>query len=240
MIISTQAIVISKLKYGDNDLIIKCYTEQLGVVSFLLKGVLKSKKGKAKTAYFQLLSQLQLDIVQKNNRSLQTIKDVKLKHIYSSLHTNVLKSSIVMFLAEVLSMSLQEEEKNTYLYQYLEATLDWLDNHKDYSNFHLLFLVKLTKYLGFYPDTTNINAHYFNLKNGKFQNNKTDIYSVSGKNLTVLKQFLGTTFDALSEIKMNSKERHAFLSMLLLYFELHLGSFKKPRSLEVFNQVFNV
>lgn len=99
MLLTTNAIVLSKLKYRDNDLIVKCYTEQLGVVSFLLRGVLKSKKGYSKAAYFQLLSQLDLQIDYKPNRSLQSIKEVKLKHLYSSLHSNVFKSAIVMFLA---------------------------------------------------------------------------------------------------------------------------------------------
>jgi DNA repair protein RecO (recombination protein O) len=50
---------------------------------------------------------------------------------------------------------------------------------------------------------------------------------------------LGMNFDELHTIKMSSKQRQSFLTMLLLYFELHLGSFKKPKSLQVLNQVFN-
>ncbi|MFD2822672.1 DNA repair protein RecO [Lacinutrix iliipiscaria] len=239
MISKTNAIVLSRIKYSDNDLIVRCYTEQLGVVSFLLKGVLKNKKGKVKTAYFQMLSQLQLEINYQDNRSLQYIKDVKPHLIYSSLHTTIYKSTIAMFLAEVLSTSLQEEEKNELLYSYLETTFQWLDMHNEYSNFHLLFLLKLTKHLGFYPEIKDIDLSFFNLKDGKFEKTYSDLYSISGENLTLLKQLLGTTFDALPLIKINSRQRQAFLNMLLLYFELHLGSFKKPKSLEVFNQVFN-
>lgn len=239
MLITTNAIVLSKLKYKDNDLIVKCYTEQLGVVSFLLRGVLKRNKGAAKVAYFQLLSQLQLVIFYKNNRSLQVIKEVKLNHLYSSLHSNILKSSIVMFLAEVLSSTLKEEEPNEILFSYIETTLLWLDAHSEYSNFHLLFLLKLTKYLGFYPDETNINYNFFNLNDGKFELKKQSNYSISGENLTLLKLLLGTTFDALSSVKINAKQRQSFLSMILLYFELHLGSFKPPKSLQIFNQVFS-
>lgn len=239
MLLSTNAIVLSKLKYRDNDLIVKCYTEQLGVVSFLLRGVLKSKKGSSKIAYFQLLSQLQLEIIYKPNRSLQTIKEVKLNHLYTSLHSNVLKSAIVMFLAEVLSNTLKEEEQNNTLFSYIETTLLWLDTQPEYSNFHLLFLLNLTKYLGFYPEEINTNYHYFNLLDGKFETNKNLKYSISGENLTLLKTLLGTTFDALSSVKINAQQRQSFLSMILLYFELHLGSFKTPKSLQVFNQVFS-
>ncbi|WP_372757384.1 DNA repair protein RecO [Mariniflexile sp.] len=239
MLITTNAIVLSKIKYKDNDLIVKCYTEQLGVVSFLLRGVLKSKKSTTKAAYFQSLSQLQLNIVHKDNRSLQTVTDTKVGQFYSSLHTHVLKSAIVMFLAEVLSSTLKEEEPNETLYSYLETALLWLDEQPEFSNFHLLFLLNLSKYLGFYPDTNDIDLPYFNLKEGRFETNPHADYTISGDNLILLKQLLGTTFDALQLVKINSKQRQSFLNMLLLYFELHLGSFKPPKSLQIFNQVFN-
>lgn len=70
MFTSTKAIVLSKLRYSDHDLIVKCYTQQFGVVSYLLKGVLKNKRGTTKTAYFQLLSQLQITSHHRENRSL--------------------------------------------------------------------------------------------------------------------------------------------------------------------------
>lgn len=238
MLLSTNAIVLSKLKYRDNDLIIKCYTQKEGIVSYLLKGVLKSKKG-SKVAYYQLLTQLQLVTDFKPSRSIQYIKEVKVNHLYSSLHTNVLKSAIVMFLAEVLSSSLKEEEQNDTLFNYLEATLLWLDTHDYYANFHLLFLLNLTKHLGFYPDVSKIEAPFFNLEAGKFQDERKSKYSISSENLTLLKQLLGTTFDALETVKVNAKQRQSFLSLILVYFELHLGTFKKPKSLQIFNDVFN-
>ena len=239
MLITTKAIVLSKLRYKDNDLIVKCYTQERGVVSFLLRGVLKSKKGGSKVAYFQLLSQLQIVFTHKNTRTLQSIKETKLHVIYSSLHSHILKSSIVMFLSEVLSNTLQEEEENESLYSYLEHTFLWLDSQSEYSNFHLLFLLKLTKYLGFYPDISDMDGSYFNLQEGRFENTSSSKYAVSGENLMLLKKLLGTTFDALPSIKINAKQRQLFLSMILLYFELHLGRFKPPKSLQVFNQVFS-
>lgn len=239
MIATTNAIVLSKLKYKDNDLIVKCYTQEFGIVSYLLRGVLKSKKKGSKVAYYQLLTQLHLVTDYKQARGLQYVKEVKINHLYSSLHTNILKSAIVLFLAEVLSTTLQEEEQNATLYNYLETTLQWLDTNDRYSNFHLLFLLNLTKHLGFYPDITDVNLPYFNLQAGEFQDMSSSKYCISGENLTLLKTLLGTTFDALEEVKMNSKQRQSFLAIILLYFELHLGSFKKPKSLQVFNDVFN-
>ncbi|MCX7546436.1 DNA repair protein RecO [Xanthomarina sp. F1114] len=239
MLTTTNAIVLSKIKYRDNDLIVKCYTQKYGVVSYILRNVSSSKKGKSKTAYFQLLSQLQLVVFHKNNRSLQEVKEVKTHYMYTSLQTHVIKSSIVFFLAEVLSSTLKEEEVNQNLYSYLETTLQWLDTNSEYANFHLLFLLRLTKYLGFYPEMATNNENWFDLTEGTFQNDKTNMYAITGENLILLKQLLGINFDALNAIKINSNQRQAFLKMMLLYFELHLEGFKKPQSLQIFNQVFN-
>ncbi|TNJ46990.1 DNA repair protein RecO [Tamlana fucoidanivorans] len=239
MLLTTNAIVLSKLKFKESDLIVKCYTQQKGVVSFLLHGVLKSKKGGAKVAYFQPLSQLQVITDFKPKKSLQYIKDIKVSHMYTTLHSHILKGAVVMFLAEVLSSTLQEEEANEPLYSYIEHTLLWLDTQSEYANFHLLFLLKLSKYLGFYPDVSHIDYAFFDLNEGKFESKYTSKYCITGDNLELLKQLLGTTFDALPEIKINAKQRQSFLNMILLYFELHLGSFKTPKSLQVFNQVFS-
>ncbi|WCO01496.1 DNA repair protein RecO [Psychroserpens ponticola] len=239
MLNKNKAIVISKIRYRDNDLIAKCFTQQKGLVSYVIPGALKNTKGKSKAVYFQLLSQLQIEENFKANQSLQYIKEIKIDYIYRSVHTNVYKSSIAMFLAEILSTVLKEEEQNLQLYEYLEVTFKWLDYQEEFSNFHLLFLLNLTQYLGFYPENTNIEAPYFNLSNGLFETQKTNSYSISGGNLTLLKSLLGINFDELKTIKISSKQRQSFLAMLLLYFELHLGSFKKPKSLQVFNQVFN-
>jgi len=239
MLVSTKAIVISKLKYSDNDLIVKCYTEKLGIQTYLLRGVLKSKKGKIKSAYFQVLSQLEIVVNYRENRSLQSINDVKPQCIYESIHSNIAKSAIAMFLAEVLSSILKEEEENSILYKYLETTLLWLDANDEFTNFHLLFLLNLTKHLGFYPDLALSNLDYFNLEDGSFQAKKTNVNCISGEKLTILKQLLGIHFDALNSINVNSRKRQDFLNMIFLYFELHLGSLKKPKSLQVLNQVFS-
>jgi len=115
----------------------------------------------------------------------------------------------------------------------------WLDEQTDYANFHLLFLLNLTKYLGFYPDLANRELNYFNLVEGKFQIHQDFRNTIAGEDLNLLKQLLETTFDGLHQVKINARQRQSFLNMILLYFELHLGSFKTPKSLKIFNQVFN-
>ena len=116
MLVKTNAIVLSKIKYGDHDVIVKCYTKNRGVVSYLLKGVLKSKKSSSKIAYYQSLSQLEIEENFKINQTLHYITEVKLSVPYQSVHTNILEAAIVMFLSEVLTTSLREEEANLSLY----------------------------------------------------------------------------------------------------------------------------
>lgn len=239
MLVKTNAIVLSKIRYGDHDVIVKCYTQNRGIVSYLLRGILKSKKSNSKIAYYQPLSQLEIEENYRPNQSLHYITDVKLAMVYHSMHNNILKGAIVMFLAEVLATTLKEEEANPSLYEFLETTLQWLDHESEFANFHLLFLLELSKHLGFYPDTAQSDLPYFNLRSGSFELKPQTPYTISGDNLILMKQLLGIKFDALNSLKLHSKQRQALLNVLILYFELHLSDFRKPKSLQIFNEVFH-
>ena len=152
MIVNTPAIVLSALKYGEADLIVKCYTLKSGLKTYMLRGILKSKKGKLKTSLFQPLTQLELVASHKDKGSLEYLKEAKILQPYKSLHTHMVKSAMVMFLSEMLKNTIQEEEENENLYTFLEYSINWMDTHAEIANFHLLFLLKLTRFLGFYPD----------------------------------------------------------------------------------------
>jgi len=239
MLAKSQAIVLSSLKYGDSDLIVKCFTLERGTTSYLLRGILKSSKGKLKPGYFQQLSLLSLEESIKPQASLQGIKEVKIDYHYTSLHTDVVKSSIALFLSEVLSTVLKEEGPQEELFHFLNTSMQVLDQEERVSNFHLLFLVKLTKYLGISPDDLNSHLPFFNLKDARFEKVKTDTYTVEGKTVELLKALLTADFDIVNNLKVSSSERQLFLNTLLFYYELHLAGFKKPKSLEVLNKLFN-
>jgi DNA repair protein RecO (recombination protein O) len=240
MLIKSSVVVLSKLRYKDNDLIVRCYTKHRGTVSYLVKGALKpTKTARAKSVYFQPLSQLSIEENYKPNQSLQYFKDVKSNYIYRTLHTNIYKSAIVLFLSELLATVLREEEKNEDLFNYLQTALQYLDTEDDFANFHLLFLLKLSRYLGFQPEKPEEDAEFFNLKTGYFRSSTNEHQIICGKNLTLLKHFMGINFDGINSVKLNSTERLSFLNMLLYYFELHLEGFKKPKSLKVLNDVFH-
>jgi len=238
MQVSTKAIVVSKIRYKDNDLIVKCYTERFGIKSYLIKNALKTRKGKFKPAYFQPLTIIDIEAEHKDNRSLHFLKDIKIQNNFESIHTNVIKSTIAMFLAEVLSIVLKEEEENTSLFDYLETSLIWFDENKVDSNFHYMFLIELTKYLGFYPETNKFDRSCFNLEDGKFYDNKKGRYFIEGENLTLFKQLLGIKFDADKSVVFKPNQKQEFLNMILLYFKLHLDGFYQPKSASILNQVF--
>jgi len=238
MIETTKAIVISTIKYGDTSLIATCYTERCGIKSYMLKGILKSKKSKIKAAYFQPLMQLNLTANHNNKGKLNSLREVEILNFYQTIYTNFKKQSIALFLAEVLYYSIKEEEQNSTLFQYLETSFLWLDVHENISNFHLLFLLNLTKFLGFYPEQKNIDYPYFDLVEGNFTKHKP-LQALYGDKLIQFKKLLGINFDVLPEISFSATNRQAILTVLIQYFELHLSGFKKPKSLQVLKYVFH-
>ncbi len=239
MQITTKALILSSIKYGDTSLIVKAFTFSDGLKSYLLKGILASRKGKLKTAYFQPLTQLEIVVNHKNKGTLERLIDAKVNYPYQSVHTDIAKNAMVLFLAEILINSIFEEEQNKDLFSFLEASLQWLDTHDNISNFHIFFLLGLSKYLGFYPDTTKMNYPYFDLVEGAFIESPGMNPILKEETLELFKAFLGINFDAIHKVRMGKKTRQELLQSLVLYFEVHLHGFKKPRSLAILNEVFS-
>lgn len=242
MLVNIKAIVLTTLKFGESDLIVKCYTEE-GLKSYLLKRILKSKSkrsgsaGKLNIAYFQPLTQLLITANHNSKGHLNSIKESRISYLYQTLSTNFYKQAIVFFLAETLASSLHEEKDPT-LFQYLETAFIWLDNHDKTANFHLLFLLNLTKYLGFYPQTENKNFSYFDLLEGHFTNTKPLNNFVSGGKLILFRSLIGIKFDVIAQLQLNGNSRKILLEIMLDYYEIHISGFKKPKSLNVLKEVF--
>lgn len=239
MQVTTKAIVLSSLKYGDTSLIVRAFTASDGLKSYLIKGVLATKKSKLKAAYFQPLTQLEIVAAHRNKGTLEGIREAKLDIPYQTLHTDISKNAMILFLAEMIGNSIHEEERNEGLFNFLTASLQWLDTHDDSVNFHIYFLIEFSKYLGFYPDIKNLGASYFDLREGGFTNTPSINPVITGENLNYFKTFLGMDFDGLSTVRMKKKNRQDLLKSLVLYFELHLQGFRKPKSLAILNEVFS-
>lgn len=239
MVVATKAIVFSAIKYSEADLIAVCYTEAAGIKTYLLRNILKSKKGKMRASHFQPLTQLEIIADHKNKGTLEYIKDAKIFYPYQTLHTDIIKSSLVMFLSEMLKNCIREEEVNQELYLFLENSLQWLDQNEEVANFHIYFLLQLSIFLGFYPDTSNIEENYFNLEAGIFQSLDQENKCLEGPQIESFKKILNVNIKTLNTIKLSKDERKELLNLVLSYYSFHIQGYHRPKSLLVLNQLFS-
>jgi DNA repair protein RecO (recombination protein O) len=143
---------------------------------------------------------------------------------------------MLLFICDVLTQVIKEEEKNNDLFVFIETSLMWLDNQENFSNYHLIFLVEITKYLGFYPDLETINNNYFECIEGKFiVSNTNTTLNLTESNL--LKTLFLLKFNESKNI-FNQQERQVLLKIILQYFKTHIQGFKEPKSLEILKEIF--
>ena len=237
MLVKTKSIVISSIKYQEKSLIVKCFTLSDGLKSYFVRDAFSSRKSNQKIAYFQPFSILEIEAVHKNKGTLENFKEIKLAIPFQTIHNSVTKSTIVLFLSEMMHYSIHEEEKNEALFTYLETALLWLDTHDEIANFHLIFLLEATKYLGFYPDTTDIDLPFFEMTEGIFTPFNA-ISSLSQHETQLFKKLIGLKFE--SDLKtFHIIERQIVLKIMIDYYSFHLEGFRKPKSLDVLKEVFS-
>ncbi|WP_173851246.1 DNA repair protein RecO [Flavobacterium sp. 28A] len=237
MQVKTKAIVISSLKYQEKSLIVKCFTQSHGLKSYFVRDAFSGRKSNQKIAYFQPLSILEIEAIHKNKGTLENFKEIKISTPFQSIHSDIYKSTMVMFISEVLYHSIHEEEKNESLFSFLEAALSWLDHHDEIANFHLILLLEITKYLGFYPDVDDIDMPFFEMNEGVF----TPLHAISSltaHETSLFKKLIGLRFDNHDKI-FHVIERQIVLKILIDYYSYHLDGFKRPKSLEVLKEVFS-
>lgn len=237
MLVKTKAIVISSLKFQEKSLIVKCFTLSSGLKSYFVRDAFSSRKASQKIAYFQPFSILEIEAVHKNKGTLENFKEIKTAVPFQSIHTDIVKSTMVMFLSEMLHYSIQEEEKNEPLFVFLETALTWLDHHDEISNFHLILLLEITKYLGFYPDLSDIDLPFFEINEGIFTvfHNST---ALSEHETSLLKKLIDLKFDNSQKV-FNVVERQILLKVLIDFYSSHLEGFKRPKSLDVLKEIFS-
>ena len=233
-----KAIVLTSVKYGEADLIVKCLTEE-GLRSYMVRRAFSSRNKKFKLAYFQPLSQLEITGKHNSKGRLNSIRELRSSYFYMSLSTDVYKQAIAMFLAEILVQVIREEDNNPELFSYVETALIWLDTHDRYADFHLLFLLRLTRFLGFFPDTRNLSYKYFDMEEACFSNYRPGGRYLEGEKLILFRSLIGIKFDGMEQLKWNSAKRQLLLMELLGFYELHLPGFRLPNSLKVLKEVFN-
>jgi DNA repair protein RecO (recombination protein O) len=237
MLVKTKAIVISSLKYQEKSLIVKCFTQSDGLKSYFVRDAFASRKSNQKIAYFQPLTILEIEAIHKNKGALENFKEIKIATPYYTIHSDVIKSTIVMFVSEILHHSIHEEEKNELLFDFIETALDWLDNHNEATNFHLIFLLEITKFLGFYPDNSDTDFKFFEMIDGIFSPFQ-GISCLSEHETFLFKKLINLKFDSNQKV-FAGIERQILLKILLDYYAIHLDGFRKPKSLEVLKEVFS-
>ena len=237
MIISTSGIVLNKFRYKESSLIVRVITKEAGICSFIVR-VGKGKKKKNIFNYFHPLSIIEIEFELNNKRDLHFFKEVDLKYNFKSIYSNHSKSVVVMFLSETLSKALKFQGKDSQLYDYIETSIIYFDNSKFSPYFHLIFLMRLTKFLGFYPDNENKNYSFFDLEQGLYKDTETGKYMLKEKELIYFNQILGTNFDAYNELTLSSMHRQKLLDNIILYYKLHIESFTPIKSLDVLRKIF--
>ncbi len=237
MQVKTKAIVISSLKYQEKSLIVKCLTHSDGLKSYFVPNAFSTKKANQKIAYFQPLSILEIEASHKNKGSLEHFKEIKLAHAYKNIPNDIIKSTIVLFLSEILHYSIHEEEKNESLFDFLESALLWLDAHDETTNFHLILMLEMTKFFGFYPDNSESVFNFFDCKEGNFTAFQ-GTNCLSEHETFLFKKLIDLKFDSDQKV-FAGVERQVLLKILLNYYLMHLEGFKKPKSLDVLKEVFS-
>jgi DNA repair protein RecO (recombination protein O) len=236
---NSRAFVIRSIKNGETSLIVSCYLEDIGYKTFIVKGVYSSKKSKFSKAHFFPLNIVNLNYSYSEGKNLGFIKEVKTEKLYKSLHLDIQKSSVIIFLSEILNSIFKEETLvNKDLFIFLLNTLSWYDQVKSCNNFHLKFLLELSRFIGFYPNLNNENDSFFNLESGSTSATQSIGTNISGNDLTLFKEFLGTEFEDLNSMNTKNESRTRILNYIIDYYSLHLQMFKTPKSINVFAEIF--
>ena len=235
----SKAIVLHSIKYGETSLIVNCFLYDIGIKSFIIKGVLNPKNKKFSKSYFLPLSIVYIDYSLKNNKDLGYIIDAKPAQIFTSLHVDLFKSSVIVFISELLNSVLKESPgSNKKLFKYLEYSLIWFDKSTQEVNFHLKVLVDLTKFIGFYPNIKEESHKFFDLGLGTSAQLKPIENYIEDPELKIFKNLLGTNFEDLNNVEVDNILRAKMLGVLIDYYSLHLHMFKSPKSINIFNEVF--
>ena len=239
MLIKTRGIVLSYLKYRETSIIARVYTEQLGVQTYVVNGVRKAKPP-GRIALFQPFTLLELvAYVARGSSGLTRLSEFRCAEPFQTLPYDVHKSSVVLFLSEVLGRAVREEEQNEALFQFLHDSILNFDRQATGSeNFSLVFLLQLTAYLGFGISSGNeltdqvIMAGHAATAKGATGPTTLRLHEFDGYFDELLR-------DPATSTIPNGRVRHELLNVLIRYYQLHVEQMGEIRSLEILSQVLN-
>ena len=244
MLTKTQAIVLHSLKYGETRLIVDMFTRSQGRQSFIVS-IPKSVKGKIKKQLFQPLTLLEIESeIESDLRpklQLQKLSDVRLASPFSSIPFDPNKLSISLFIAEFLYYALRSEQHNEPLFDYIVNSIQWLDAQTDrFANFHLVFLMRLSRFLGFYPNLDHYQTgDYFDLRESIFLSappvHRDFLHPQEAEKIQLMMRM---DFPTMHLFRMSHQERNRLLEVSLIYYRLHLPDFPELKSVSVLQELY--
>lgn len=241
MLHKTAGIVLRNIKYNDSSNIVDLFTESSGHVSVIVKSA-RSKKNALKPVLFRNLSFVEFEADFRPTSNLYPVTNVRSYLPFRSLPYDPAKASIALFLSEFLYRALRQETENRPLFAYLLYSLKWLDEcETGYANFHVVFLIRISRFLGLYPNL----EHYwpgacFDLINACFVSLKPFHASwLSPDDSAALMRLVRVNYETMHLFRMNRRERNRCLVLINEYYRLHLPDFPVMKSLEVLNQLFD-
>ncbi len=232
MIEKTGGIVLHSIRYGETSLIVKVFTHSHGVQSYIVPGVRKAKS-RVPNNLFQPLTIIDLVAYHKGKGGLQHIKEVSCPIAYKSIPYDIVKSSVAIFLSEILNKSLKEQDPQPGMYDFITQALRYFDQKDNPPvNFHLGFLIHLSRYLGFQPRNNFDRQHcFFNLKEGMFQQYSGEQHTCLNKALSQHLHEINTCdLYQLDNMIIKNNERRSLLTSIIDYYSFHLEGFKGVQS----------
>lgn len=241
MIEKFEGIVLRTLKYNDGLMIADIYTAQRGRMSFLVP-VSHSKRSRVRSVLFQPLSMLSFTATVKTGRTLSRIGEVQPYSMYSSINNDVVKSSIALYLAELLSYALREDARDDALFTFLDRSFTLFDNlEHGYADFHLVFMVQLLRFLGIYPNLENYTPScYFDLAQGcATREHPLHPHFLLPDDAAPFVSLLRTGYDSMHLLSLNRKLRGIHLATLAVYYRLHVPEFPELKSASILRELFD-
>lgn len=241
MLHKTRGIVLKTTSYGESSVIVQVFTEKFGLQSYIINGV-KKPRAKISLNMLQPLHLLDMVVYHKNNGGIQRISELKNAPLLQTIPYDIVKSSIVMFLNEVLYKTVKQQSADEHLFDFLFSAVELLDHQNTgLANFHLLFLIRLSRYLGFYPDRYMAGeADYFDLKNGTFSRYKPDgLQFLSQPYTDIFARLLQSDMSDSESLQISNSERRYLISKLLEYYAMHTENFGNIHSHEVLEEVLS-
>ena len=240
MLTKTQAIVLHSLKYGETRLIVDMFTRSQGRQSFIVS-IPKSVKGKIKKQLFQPLTLLEIESDLRPKLQLQKLSDIRLASPFSSIPFDPNKLSISLFIAEFLYYALRSEQRNEPLFDYIVNSIQWLDAQTNrFANFHLVFLMRLSRFLGFYPNLDHYQAgDYFDLRESVFLPvppvHRDFLHPQEAEKIQLMMRM---DFPTMHLFRMSHQERNRLLEVSLIYYRLHIPDFPELKSVSVLQELY--